>query len=516
VSLGRKLFHDRVLDRASAVDPNGPANGYFFDAVDVHIYSSPYALPSTVKAYRDVLARWGLDKPIWVSEMNVVPTNDPAATVPRGGFRASLDEQASYMIEAVALAEVAGVERAAVYKMTDGKVLNGEPYGLVRDDGSTRPAYQAYQTALKYLTAGTATLTKSGVTDVVTIDEGRRRVTVAWSLQPQPASATVVPQGASAQLVTKLGQASPVALPSDPTQTDYVLSLAPATANTDDGNPDNYIIGGDPAILVEDGIGDGVMVGPTTLYYPITGFAVKGAFLNYFQHRGGLRTFGYPISRPFTLQGSQVQLFQRRALQLEPDGTVGQLNLLDPGLMPYTQINNATFPAVDLSLTHNLPTPGKPNYVAQIFKYIHQTAPDQWNGMSVNFSATFASTVTMQDAFSGKPQPSLLPGMNLEQWGVPTSQPMVDPNNHNFVYQRFQRGIMHYDSTTGVTQGLLIGLYFKEIITGTNLPSDLAVEAQGSPFFKQYDATQPHWLARPDQLPNTDLTFAFERMPATP
>ncbi|HEX5417981.1 MAG TPA: hypothetical protein VFZ25_20170 [Chloroflexota bacterium] len=516
--LNRKLFLDRVLDRATAIDPTAPANGYYFDAVDIHIYSSPYQLLTTPKIYRDVLASWGLSKPIWVSEMNVVPWDDPDSKVPRGGMRATLQEQAAYIIQAFALARVSGIERAAVYKLVDGMIERGEPYGLVRNDGSTRPAYAAYQTAIKYLAgAGTTNYVASGDARIVTITNGKQKVTVAWTTKPTAMDLKVVPSGASAQLVTKLGAATDLALPTDPNQPNYVLNLAPATANTDDGNSSDYIIGGDPVILVENGVGDPVTLSPTKIYYPITGFAISGAFLDYFQHRGGVDTFGYPISRPFPLLGSQVQLFQRRALELRPDGTVGQLNLLDPGMMPYTQINDATFPAVDPNLTKGLPTPGTANYDQKIMDYVRTNAPNQWNGLPLNFGATFFGTVSPQIAFpDGKVNAALLPGIDLELWGVPTSQPAEDPNNHNFVYQRFQRGIMHYDKTTGLTQGLLIGDAFKSIITGQNLPSDLASEAQGSRFYLQYDARQPHWVARPDQLPNTDLSFAFQRQPATP
>src|SRR5438034_11047569 len=61
------------------------------------------------------------------------------------------------------------------------------------------------------------------------------------------------------------------------------------------------------------------------------------AFWSYFNARGGIANFGYPVSRVFTLRGTPVQIFQRRVLQLNGDGSVGQLNLLDPGLMPYTR-----------------------------------------------------------------------------------------------------------------------------------------------------------------------------------
>lgn len=514
---GRQLFFQRVLE-AGAQDPTAAANGFYFDAVDIHIYSSPYQIYTIPQAYRAAMAVYGLNKPIWISEMNIVPWNDPMSTVPRGGFRGTLDEQASYIIEAMAMANAAGVQRAAVYKMIDGDIIKGEPYGLIRNDHSQRPAYRAFQVATQYLdNGGTASYQTQNGAAIVTIVNGKRKVTVAWSTGPVAISLPITPQGTSAFLVDKSGQTTNLGLPTDPSQTNYVLNLSPATDNTDDGNPNDYIVGGNPVILVENGVGDGVTLGPNTVYYPVTGFKISGTFYNYFLHRGGLRTFGYPISRPFLFQGHTVQFFQRRVLELEKDGSVGQLNLLDPGLMPYTQINQATFPAVDPNLTHNLPAPGSKDYTQKILQYVQATAPNVWNGHPVNFLNTFTNTVTLKDAFGlSKPQPNLLPGINLEQWGVPTSQPAMDPNNHNFIYQRFQRGIMHYDQTTGVTQGLLLADYFKAIITGWNIPPDLEQEAQGSPFYKQYDANAPHWVARPDQLPNTDLTFAFEREPATP
>lgn len=89
---------------------------------------------------------------------------------------------------------------------------------------------------------------------------------------------------------------------------------------------------------------------------------------------------------------------------------------------------------------------------------------------------------------------------------------MLDPQNNQFVYQRFQRGIMHFQGNLGVTEGLLLGQYFKSILTGQNLPPDLAQEAANSPYLDQYCPTGPHWICRPAALDpaTTDLTGAFE------
>jgi hypothetical protein len=87
---------------------------------------------------------------------------------------------------------------------------------------------------------------------------------------------------------------------------------------------------------------------------------------------------------------------------------------------------------------------------------------------------------------------------------------MTDPNNANFVYQRFQRGIMHYDAGTGVTRGILLADYLKSVLTGQNVPDDLSQQVRGSRFFGQYSPGAPLWLARPAELPGTDLSWAFE------
>jgi hypothetical protein len=41
----------------------------------------------------------------------------------------------------------------------------------------------------------------------------------------------------------------------------------------------------------------------------------RDAFWDFFQKRGGLRTFGYPVSRDFLFFGCSTQLFQRVAMQ---------------------------------------------------------------------------------------------------------------------------------------------------------------------------------------------------------
>jgi hypothetical protein len=242
-------------------------------------------------------------------------------------------------------------------------------------------------------------------------------------------------------------------------------------------------------------------------YFAQTGYRIDNDTIwDYFNRRGGVTTFGYPVSRTFLLQGFTVQFFQRRIVQLDQAGHARLLNVLDPGLMPYSSFNGATLPGIDSGLVASAPAPSD---AAGVLSFVKAHAPDSFQGFPVNFYQTFLNTVQAPVAFPNGGDPALLPGFDLEMWGVPTSGVLVDPNNHNFVYLRFQRGIMHFDAGCNCTQGILLVDYLKSILTGQNLPADVDQEAQGSIFYKQYDPSQASWVHNPSLLPATDLTNAF-------
>lgn len=251
-------------------------------------------------------------------------------------------------------------------------------------------------------------------------------------------------------------------------------------------------------------------------FFPETNFSIRDdRFWDYFHKRGGVRTFGYPVSRPFIFHGTLVQFFQRHVMQLQPDGRVGLLNLFDDGLLPYTRFNGSTVPEADPSIIAEAPRPGTPDYLRFLPEFLRRYVPDTWDGMPVKFFDRFMNTVSFRDVFpDGRGDDGLMTGFNLEMWGFPTSAPAADPNNGNFVYQRFQRGIMHYDATKGVTEGLLLADYLKAIIIGAPLPRDLEEQARTSPVYRtlrgQYNPRTGAGPLRPDELPATDMTDAFE------
>jgi beta propeller repeat protein len=245
-------------------------------------------------------------------------------------------------------------------------------------------------------------------------------------------------------------------------------------------------------------------------FFPQTGFRIDNDTIwNYFNSRGGVRNFGFPVSRTVTFLGFTTQFFQRQIIQVNAVGGPQLINLLDPDMMPATTINFSTYPGVDQNVKAETPTLSDPGYATKIIEFTASVAPDVWQGRPVRFFSTFMGQVTLQDAFPfGRGNPGLLPLLNLELSGAPISRPAADPNNANFVYQRFQRTILHYDATSGITQPVLLADYFKDVIMG-RAPADLMNQMAGSRFINQYNPSLPAGLNRPDLLPGTDLCNAF-------
>jgi len=241
----------RMLDLLAA-DPDAAANNYYFDVANLHLYSRADDIPRIIAWYREQLAARGMQKPIWIGETNAIPYDDPLWVASKAGFRASQDEQAAYMIQAFATYLGLGIERIGVNRSLDGTDFEagGEPFGLVRNDGSTRPAFTAYQVVTRYFAgARDATYEHSAATGITRVAFARdnEQVTVLWTMRPAAATATVEARGASALTVNKFGETATIT----PQAGAYGIQLAPATANSNEHDRADYVVGGDPVILVE-------------------------------------------------------------------------------------------------------------------------------------------------------------------------------------------------------------------------------------------------------------------------
>jgi hypothetical protein len=272
---GRPLYLARFLEAASH-DPTAAAHGDYFDIVVLHQYSNPLNTYAALRVFQRALAVYGLDRPIWVGESNVAPDDDPTGAI-GPAFHATLDQQAAYIIQAFALARAAGAERMSIYKLVDERAEGpGELYGLVRNDGSIRPAFSAFQTAVRYMSSPTsAVYTWDGASEPptddqitrllqsnakrtqwvwpaavnrVTLERGAERVSVVWNASNKLATAHIPAVAKSAMVVDKFGRDTGEVVAQNG---QFQLELAPSSNNTDPRDPSLYLVGGDPRLIVE-------------------------------------------------------------------------------------------------------------------------------------------------------------------------------------------------------------------------------------------------------------------------
>jgi hypothetical protein len=258
-------------------DPEAARNNHYFDIVSTHTYTNPLNSFAQPLVMREILELRGMKKPIWISESNVIPHDDPANPLPAGQFRASLDQQAAYIVQAMAMAVAANVERYAVYKATDEVAENDvELWGLLRNNLTAKPAFVAYQVGAQYfanvqsavfrwpgvekptwqqykqiLTSNekrTQFIWPAQVAEVV-MERGDRRTTVVWNTSPEPVVHKVQATARQATLVTKDGKTETIR----PRDGFYHLSLAPSRHNADPRDPSAYLIGGEP-LIVDEGV----------------------------------------------------------------------------------------------------------------------------------------------------------------------------------------------------------------------------------------------------------------------
>jgi hypothetical protein len=260
----RELFLSRVLQEANK-DPEAPPNGYFFDAVGVNLYCSLDAVYRVHGIYTSILAQYQLQKPLWLTETNCPVYNDATVPEPASG-RITTSEQAAYLIEAIALARAAGYQRIGWYTMVDHDASSGivDRWGLLRADGSARPAYSAFLAAAAYLSRsdvvvhlapfGTATANGWPLTRIVVDDPLQHtRVQVLWRTSDGPSTVNVEAFGTAAQLVDPLGFASNAVR----TDSGWTVPLPPPRV-PEPSDPPGFESGGYPVLLVETGVPGGL------------------------------------------------------------------------------------------------------------------------------------------------------------------------------------------------------------------------------------------------------------------
>ncbi len=285
VILGGLAFFEKQnwLSDLLAQTGGDPARAYF-DVVSFHYYWSIYGTEYWLWRTRSALNANGLSHvPIWITESGVPVWDDFPATEFNGGvpsdspYRATMEEQAAYVIQNAALAFYQGVGRYYHFMLHDdcGNVPGADAFGLRQNfsphpcnpsgsnpQGKRRPAFAAYQLAAEQLRGLTPIWrTKGGGRDRVAFyrADDESRVLALWATGGVAVNTTVSATGDTGQLYwiepisSELGVTGITrTLTLTPTSGVYTLTL-PAATNQNSGIPGDtsYYIGGRPYLLVE-------------------------------------------------------------------------------------------------------------------------------------------------------------------------------------------------------------------------------------------------------------------------
>jgi len=270
----RPQFYDRALDIISR-DPDAGRYNYFHDVVSLNLYRAPDDIYRVHSQTKEIQKRHGLDKPIWLTETNAMPSDDRAVACPHADspIQTTMDQQSAYAVQAMAMAAAAGYQRFEFFQMVDQNPCT-EPavWGVTRDDGSRRPVADSLRTTFTNLGGYTnvrfvpllretqawspwpddpGSLMPNWQVYQVAFDKpGGERVSVLWNGDGDPLKVRIRKAGSSATPIDRNGSSGSVR------ESDgwWVVDLPGATAHFPQDPAGYHFIGGDPLLLVEHGV----------------------------------------------------------------------------------------------------------------------------------------------------------------------------------------------------------------------------------------------------------------------
>lgn len=266
-----------------ARDPARAAHNWYFDRVAVHNYSNAWRSGWVVRHAQDVLARYGLTRPIWLNESGVPVWDDypgptwAAASGADRRWRGTAQQQAAFVVQSTAYAWASGAEVVFYHQLYDDcgnqaggtdfapnqQGAAGDAHGLFRNPpnascfrqspqpGTPRPAAAAFHALAQVFTGapflnGTV-LDLDARATVIAFDRpaSAERIYVLWNDSGARLNLDLPASGTGADLYSITNQDFYV----EPQDGRYTIGLPPARVEPD--GIENLAIGGPPFLLVE-------------------------------------------------------------------------------------------------------------------------------------------------------------------------------------------------------------------------------------------------------------------------
>lgn len=235
---GRDPYLGRLLGALSAA-----GRDYVPPAVTLRVTDSTARVWQQVSVTRAILDTAGLpDTAIWLLA-SAAPTLDPLggegatvfgmAHVPGASadpplFGITLAQQADFVVQVAAIALALGVERFAITPLQEAEgALSG---GLLRADGTRRPAFEAYQRVIALFgDVQGADAIRGEAIDLVALRTPAREIFVSWARGTVPVQITIsAPEGEAGTLAGATGDDQSVTAGGDGWPPVYTLDAPPA------------------------------------------------------------------------------------------------------------------------------------------------------------------------------------------------------------------------------------------------------------------------------------------------
>jgi hypothetical protein len=266
----RPTWLDDVLN-VIATDPMSTTYHGFMDAVASHNYSWAWQTFSYLYQDRSRLDHHGLTSvKLWLTETGVPVCDDPPYSFCPSPYRATMSEQADFVIQTMTYAVWLNTEVSIWFNLYDDCGNDGkyDAFGLVRNpstgpctarNGTPRTSFNAYKTTIQLLSGaqpywrdrrtGTTTDWTNGKQEIFAFKQpaSGQRIVMMWTRYYVTDTVTLTATSSSATLILPDGSSSIIS----PTNGVYTITLPAATNAMTPTTDGTAPIGGRPRIIVE-------------------------------------------------------------------------------------------------------------------------------------------------------------------------------------------------------------------------------------------------------------------------